>query len=320
MANERPCNFGDTTVDAPHSRILALPIRGNGMLWDIMAVLGAASLLTVVALAVGSLVEVSWPGAFLALAGLCFGSLLAIRLDRRRQRALQDEIVERLGARIVAAEAAHERREEILHELKATVGGVAMASRLLSERRDEMGHDTVTRLEDMRQAELGRLERLLAPDTVLSAIPVDLHRTISPLVVSLTSRGHDVDWRGTSLRALGTQDDVAEIVHILLENAARHAPGSAISVRVEHRDDDVAILVSDTGAGVPAELRGQIFERGARSETSPGLGIGLHAGRRIARELGGDLELQSPWERRGATFVLTLPAEQMDALCHAHSA
>lgn len=320
MANEGPFNFGDTTASAPRRDLLALPVVGSKTLGDILAALGAATLLTTAALLLGSFVDLTGPGAFLAVAALCFGSVVAIRLDRRRQQALQSDLVDRLGARIVAAEAARERKEEILHELKATVGGVAMASRLLSERRGELGADTVTRLEDMRQAELGRLERLLAPAPVLGVLPVDLHETISPLVVSLTSRGHDVEWRGTALRALGAQDAVAEIVHILLENAARHAPGSAISVRVEQRDDRVAVVVSDTGPGVPVEMRGRLFERGERSAASPGLGIGLHAGRRIALELGGDLHLETSRERSGASFALTLPAEDMDALCHAHSA
>lgn len=320
MANERSFNFGDTADFAAHQDLLALPTVGSRTTWDITAALGAASLLVTTALVLGSLVDLTWPGAFLAVAVLCFASLVAIRFDRRRQRALQSDIVDRLGARIVAAEAAHERDEELLHELKATVGGVAMASRLLCERRDEMGHDTVTRLEDMRQAELGRLERLLSPGIVLAPCPVDLHRTISPLVVSLTSRGHDVEWRGTALRGLGTQDDVAEVVHILLENAARHAPGSRISVRVEDRADRVAVVVSDTGAGVPSEMRSRIFERGQRSAGSPGLGIGLHTGLRIAHELGGDLCLETSREACGASFALTLPAEHMDASCHAHSA
>ena len=320
MANERSCNFGDTAYFVGHQDGDALPVVGSRITWNITAALGAASLLVTTALVLGSAVDLTWPGAFLAVAALCFGSLVTNRFDRRRQRALQEDIVDRLGARILAAEAAHERGEEILHELKATVGGVAMASRLLSERRNEMGHDTVTRLEDMRQAELGRLERLLSPATDLSPRPVDLHQTISPLVVSLTSRGHDVEWRGTALRGLGAQDDVAEVVHILLENAARHAPGSRISVRVENRADQVAVVVSDTGAGVPGEMRHRIFERGQRSAGSPGLGIGLHAARRIAHELGGDLRLETSREACGASFALTLPAEHMDALCHAHSA
>ncbi len=320
MANERPCNFGDTTVDAPPEDLSTLPMGGRRSDGEIIAVLLAASLLTGAALALGSVVRITWPGAFLAVAVVCFGSLLLIRLDRRRTRAAQADLVDQLGARVVAAEAAHERQEEILHELKATVGGVAMASRLLSERRAEMGQDTVTRLEDMRQAELGRLERLLGHETGTPSGPVDLHTTISPLVVSLASRGHAVEWHGTALRALGTQDDVAEVVHILLENAARHAPGSDISVRVEDRHEHVAVVVSDTGDGVPFEARGSIFDRGHRSEQSPGLGIGLHAGRRIALELGGDLRLETSREHRGASFALTLPAERMDALCHAHSA
>ncbi|WP_309647987.1 sensor histidine kinase [Nocardioides sp.] len=287
---------------------------------QIVAALIAASLLTATALVLGSVVRITWPGAFLAVAMVCFGCLLVIRLDRRRARAAQTDLVDLLGARVIAAEAAHERQEEILHELKATVGGVAMASRLLSERRGEMGQDTVTRLEDMRQAELGRLQRLLGHPTESPAGPVDLHETISPLVVSLTSRGHAVEWRGTALRALALQDDVAEVVHIMLENAARHAPGSDIRIRVEDRDEQVAVVVSDTGDGVPLEARGRIFERGYRAEQSPGHGIGLHAGRRIALQLGGDLRLETSRERRGASFALTLPAERMDALCHAHSA
>ena len=71
-----------------------------------------------------------------------------------------------------------------------------------------------------------------------------------------------------------------------------------------------AVVVSDTGPGIPPELRERIFDEFARLEESGairGHGLGLAIARRIARLLGGDLVVEeSPLP--GATFVLRLPA------------
>ena len=70
----------------------------------------------------------------------------------------------------------------------------------------------------------------------------------------------------------------------------------------------VQISVSDTGIGIAAGLQRQVFEEfyqvpGVRRG---GTGLGLPYARRLARILGGDLELTSE-PGTGTTVVLSLP-------------
>ncbi len=105
---------------------------------------------------------------------------------------------------------------------------------------------------------------------------------------------------------------VREILGNLLANAVRHTPaGGRIAVRVDRPHDvaeqPFAIRVSDSGPGIPEDMRDDVFREFVRGRGSNGSGIGLAISRRIARALGGDLVLahSSP---AGAGFELLLPA------------
>ena len=227
------------------------------------------------------------------------------------------EVIE-LGSRAEMAEAALSREQERLHELRATVVGISLAHRLLHERRTELTGSVVSRLERLRETELGRLERLLADKPREALEAVDLRTVVDPLVDSLELRGHRVRWGGTRCEVLGRSDDVAEILQGLLENAVRHGRGCDVDLDVVTRGAWVEVRVSDNGPGVDPTLVPELFERGARRPGSPGQGIGLHIARRLSVAMGGRLTLD-PTSRNGATFVLTLPATAGASTCLAHS-
>ena len=111
---------------------------------------------------------------------------------------------------------------------------------------------------------------------------------------------------------LGRADDLSEVVHILLANAARHAPGEVTTVTAKVAGDVVEIRVADTGPGIEPWMRGELFQWGTRRPGSPGQGIGLQLGRRLMLEQGGDLRLDS--SRRGAEFVIVVPAAHAGSL------
>jgi signal transduction histidine kinase len=75
----------------------------------------------------------------------------------------------------------------------------------------------------------------------------------------------------------------------------------------------VAIAVSDTGRGIPADRLSQIFEpfvqvhREIDSRKHKGLGLGLAISRDLARAMGGDIQIESD-VGKGSTFTVFLPA------------
>jgi signal transduction histidine kinase len=216
------------------------------------------------------------------------------------------------------AEAAVRREEERLHELRATVSGIGMTHRLLHEHPAELPVPTRKRLEGLYESELSRLQRLVdeAGPEHSSVETLEVASLIDPMIESMRLRGVPVTWSGGSAWAAGRPDEVLQIVHNLLENAARHAEGAPVSVAVTTSDDEVRVEVSDSGPGIPTRLESRLFERGARRDGSPGHGLGLHIARRLAREMGGDLRLR-PAGPRGAGFTLMLPASRDGAACMA---
>jgi PAS domain S-box-containing protein len=73
----------------------------------------------------------------------------------------------------------------------------------------------------------------------------------------------------------------------------------------------VAVEVRDTGVGISKANLSRIFEYGFTTKPD-GHGFGLHSCGLIARELGGELMVQSEGSGCGATFRLELPLDERD--------
>jgi len=87
-------------------------------------------------------------------------------------------------------------------------------------------------------------------------------------------------------------------------------------IRVSARADDetLAIVVSDTGPGIPAELVHRIFDPFYTTKrTELGTGLGLSISRSIMRRIGGELSVESVFGD-GATFLCFVPRPSPDAL------
>jgi len=101
-----------------------------------------------------------------------------------------------------------------------------------------------------------------------------------------------------------------QILANLLSNAVKYSPESepvGVVARVEQ--DRVAISVHDNGIGIGEDELGLVFGRFFRSKAAsgiPGTGLGLNVSSRLARLLGGTLELSSR-QGVGSTFTLRLP-------------
>jgi signal transduction histidine kinase len=77
----------------------------------------------------------------------------------------------------------------------------------------------------------------------------------------------------------GDRELLTQMLANLTENALRHTPaGTVVEVRLERVNGRARLTVSDTGPGIPAENREQVFRRFFRldaSRSTPGSGLGL---------------------------------------------
>ena len=101
----------------------------------------------------------------------------------------------------------------------------------------------------------------------------------------------------------------------LVENAVRYTPsGGTITIfaRREDHGGGVAVGVSDTGAGIPAEHLPRIFERfyrvdAARSRAAGGTGLGLAIVKHLVEAHGGRVRAESQ-VGRGTIVSLFFPS------------
>ncbi len=103
-------------------------------------------------------------------------------------------------------------------------------------------------------------------------------------------------------------DQLKQAFFNLLKNAYQSLPGSGGDVHVDSRfnEYEVVISVQDNGSGISPELMGSLFEP-FRSGRKSGTGLGLLIVRRIVREHGGEIEVESE-EGEGTTVRLYFPS------------
>jgi signal transduction histidine kinase len=270
--------------------------------------LGAGWLVAATAACVVPLLGAGTPAATVALV-LAVPAALAI--VTAAAALLRQVIVEEqdhrsvLQDRLATAEAVWRDDRARLHEVNTMVASIASASRLIAEDPDAARRAD---LEGLVLAELDRLRRVLdrRADEPVDLEPVDLDAVVRRIAAAHRTRGHQVSAPASGVVATGAPDDIAEILDILVENAAQHGSPDAITIAVERRLDAVEIQVADRGPGVGEALQDRLFEWGERRPGSPGQGIGLYAADSLARRLGGRLRLDH--STTGARFVLRLPA------------
>ena len=110
---------------------------------------------------------------------------------------------------------------------------------------------------------------------------------------------------GTTIEVMGRARDLRQVIMCLAVNALEAMPtGGVLTFGVEREDGTAVLTISDTGPGVPPDLRERIWE--PRFSTKPdGPGIGLNVAREVTAAYGGGLTLEQ--SDRGARFALRFP-------------
>ena len=97
------------------------------------------------------------------------------------------------------------------------------------------------------------------------------------------------------------------ILHELLFNAKKFAPDGTVKLTVYETPGTINFAIEDEGPGIPPEERQRIFDHFFKhSHFSEGLGLGLYLCRHYIRLMGGDLSLDTTYEK-GSRFIIRLP-------------
>lgn len=268
-----------------------------------------------------------------ALVPLALLSLIALVWTARRTALLTQEAAEgwQSAEQAIAAKSALIRG--VTHDLKNPLGAASGYAELLADGvAGPMSENQVQIVANLRQLIAATVDTV--NDLVDLSQSKDAHLRIEQHETDVVAVTRDVvdGYRASCLRAgislsfdatptpkstiLTDSTRVRQILGNLLSNAVKYTPkGRAIHVTTKPVTDPIlgaafAIVVSDTGPGIPDNLRERVFEEFFRVPTTSGVaagtGVGLSIARRIARLLGGDLRL-STTNGGGATFTLLLP-------------
>lgn len=111
---------------------------------------------------------------------------------------------------------------------------------------------------------------------------------------------------------------VEQIVSNLISNALKYGNMKPIFIKADRneKNNTVRFTFKDMGIGIPASMKGKIFNRFERAEEVghkiPGLGLGLYICRQIVLAHGGTIRVDSV-EGQGSTFTVELPEDRTKA-------
>ncbi|MBA2585665.1 MAG: response regulator [Chthoniobacterales bacterium] len=186
--------------------------------------------------------------------------------------------------------------------------------------------ELINEILDLSRIEAGRMSLSLEPvqlEPVLRETLALVHPLAAERGVRLNSLPH------CDAFILVDRQRLKQVLLNLLSNAIKYNRlNGSVTIRCEEENQHVRILISDTGAGIPANRLADLFtpfERlGAEQSTAEGTGLGLAVTKRFVEAMKGTITVES--ERgEGSTFAVEFArvksplenAELVDALAEA---
>ncbi len=215
------------------------------------------------------------------------------------------------------------------HELRTPLNAVigfsgmlhdGMAGELTEEQRRQVGMiresgrrllRLVDQILDLSRAEYGR-DDVVYRETDLCESMREMTELMRPMVDDATL-SFETECPRRPVRVITDDEKVRQIAMNLLSNAIKFTESGWVRIVLEEGETEVRIGVEDSGPGIAPDEVPLLFEDFSRlgrtaKDSSSGIGLGLAISRRLARLLGGDIEVTST-PGTGSTFTLVLPKE-----------
>ena len=211
------------------------------------------------------------------------------------------------------------------HEIKNPLAALSLHVQLLEEQiQNGDASNEVAQMLGVIKTEVTRVGGVLegfrdfASIGKLNVVPVNfrdlIQRQVDLILPQANQQSVRIDFRVAENVPEKVSADRVRLEQVLLNvliNALEAMPdGGAVSVAASADGESVIIEISDTGSGVPEDLREKIFDPYFTTK-SGGTGLGLALCDKIIRQHNGELELRSSSD--GTTFQIRLPLEESQA-------
>jgi two-component system OmpR family sensor kinase len=273
------------------------------------------------------------PSLLAGVAGLLGSGLLALVTVMRQRAAAAEAAATYAAARRAAAAATQDRLRFLMrldHELKnpltairAGLANIDQAGAMavpMSRAGSSAALASVSAQADRITRLVGDLRKLADLETQrIEAAPVDLPGLLHEVTeaVGEIPAARERIIRVTVPRAPwplplieGDRDLLFIAIQNLVANAVKFSePGDTVEVRASEDHEALLLEVADTGAGIPADEIGQVWQelaRGRAARSLPGTGIGLALVRVIVTRHGGQVAIRSR-EGQGTVVSIRLP-------------
>jgi len=241
------------------------------------------------------------------------------RLESLEQRA-RDLAADTGNNRLILAQALHDMRG-MLTVLRMNTDMIVRATRD-PERVEDLCRHILKACDDL----LGLLVELLilsqsdVPHFPLNVSSVSVREELDSLLgcylAQAREKGLGLEWKfapGLPERLKTDSLRLRRSVGNLLANAIKFTDRGKVSVEIAHDKETLSVRVTDTGPGVPADIRETLFEPFRQAPEIQGkhggFGLGLSVARRLSRGMGGDVVLQDSPSGKGTSVLLFLKAE-----------
>lgn len=211
------------------------------------------------------------------------------------------------------------------HELRTPLAAISGYAEL-ARRNDEEVPAPITHALSRVESEAARMTALVEDLLLLArldsgrpllAVPVDLSRLVIDAVSDARVAGPDHRWQldlpAEPVIVIGDEARLHQVVANLLANGRTHTPaGTTVTTGLSRTEEHVVLTVTDDGPGIPADLRGDVFERfvrgdGSRSRAAGGTGLGLAIVSAVLHAHGGTVSVASEPGRTCLTVLLPAP-------------
>jgi two-component system, OmpR family, sensor histidine kinase VicK len=111
------------------------------------------------------------------------------------------------------------------------------------------------------------------------------------------------------------EDKLTQVLDNIISNALKYSPeGGLVTFKVEEREENIIVSVTDEGVGIPKENISKVFERfyrvdKARTRKLGGTGLGLAIAKEMVKAHEGNIWADSI-EGKGTTIYFTLPYDR----------